>query len=101
MYTVKNVYEAMDITAPFKNIDKGDNSGLLAGSLDDKVTRVLITLDITIEAVEEARSIGAELIVSHHPVIYYPLYNVSSFSLHTGQINPLIFGYPFTLYNIT
>jgi dinuclear metal center YbgI/SA1388 family protein len=77
LHTVKNVYEAMDITAPFCNIDKGDNSGLLVGSADSKVTRVLIALDITVDTVEEAKAKGAELIVSHHPVIYYPLYSVS------------------------
>jgi dinuclear metal center YbgI/SA1388 family protein len=77
LYTVKDVYEAMDIIAPFKNLDKGDNSTLVVGDYGDKVTKVLITLDITVDAVEEAKAKGAELIVSHHPVIYYPLYKLS------------------------
>ena len=50
-----------------------DNVGLLAGFPDREVTRVLIVLDITLEAVEEAVSMGAELIVSHHPVIFTPM----------------------------
>ena len=77
LYTAKDVYEAMDIIPPFENLDKGDNSTLVVGKYGDKVTKVLITLDITVDAVEEAKANGAELIVSHHPVIYYPLYKLS------------------------
>ena len=38
-----------------------------------EVSRVLVTLDITSEVVEEAAAGGCELIVSHHPVIFDPL----------------------------
>jgi dinuclear metal center YbgI/SA1388 family protein len=47
-----------------------DNSGLLVGDLSAKVTKVLISLDCTEEVVAEAEREGAELIVSHHPIIF-------------------------------
>lgn len=50
-----------------------DNVGLLCGFPDTEVSRVLVVLDVTLEAVEEAASMGAELIVSHHPVIFTPM----------------------------
>ena len=50
-----------------------DNVGLLCGFPEREVTRVLVVLDITLDAVREAVSLGAELIVSHHPVIFTPL----------------------------
>lgn len=59
--------------APFHTQEKWDNSGLLVGRGDAPVTGVLLTLDITPAAVEEAVRQGAELIVSHHPVIFQPL----------------------------
>ena len=77
MYTVKNLYDIMDKIAPFCNVDQHDNSGINVGNPDDKVTKVLLALDITIDTVEEAKAKGAYLIISHHPVIYNPLYTVS------------------------
>ncbi len=76
MYTVKDILTLMDKTAPLKNLHKGDNSGLLVGNADAAVTKVLFALDITADVVREAIEKGAEAIVSHHPVIYHPLYSL-------------------------
>lgn len=54
-----------------------DNVGLLCGFPAREVTRVLTVLDITREAIAEARELDAELIVSHHPVIFTPLRQVT------------------------
>ncbi len=76
MYTVKDIFAAMDVIAPMKNLHKGDNSGLLVGDETAPVTKVLFALDITCEVVREAIEIGAEVIVAHHPVIFHPLYTL-------------------------
>ena len=76
MYTVKDIFAAMDVIAPMKNLHKGDNSGLLVGEVTAHVTKVLFALDITCEVVREAVDIGAEVIVAHHPVIFHPLYTL-------------------------
>lgn len=76
MYTVKDIFAAMDVIAPMKNLHKGDNSGLLVGDENAPVTKVLFALDITCEVVREAIEIGAEVIVAHHPVIFHPLYTL-------------------------
>jgi dinuclear metal center YbgI/SA1388 family protein len=77
MTTVKDIYITLDKIAPFSLVHGGDNSGLLVGSLGGTVNKVLLTLDITNEAVREAAAGGAEVIVSHHPVIYDPLSVIS------------------------
>ena len=77
MYTVNDILAFMDVIAPMKNLHKGDNSGLLVGDKNASVTKILFALDITCEAVREAANIGAELIISHHPVIFHPLYNLN------------------------
>ena len=46
-----------------------DNVGLLAGYSEKEVHRVLVALDVTLEVIQEAKDWGAELIVSHHPII--------------------------------
>ena len=76
--TVKDIYDALNSLAPFKIQDKWDNSGLLVGDETKKVTKALLVLDITNEAVGEAKEIGAELIISHHPVIFNPLHCIDS-----------------------
>ena len=71
--TVGDVYRVIDGYAPFKTQDKFDNAGLLVGSMEAAVDRIEICLDITRQAVEEAAEKGAQLIVSHHPVIFSKL----------------------------
>lgn len=75
--TVSDIYGALDAAAPFCTQEGYDNSGLLVGSGTDEVRHVLLALDITIPVVEEAATLGAELIISHHPVIWGGLKSIS------------------------
>ena len=50
--------------------EEWDNVGLLCGSADAGVRRVLVALDVTGAVAEEAKALGAELIVSHHPLFF-------------------------------
>ena len=49
-----------------------DNAGLLAGDPAGEVARALLCLDCTNAAVREAAELGAQLIVTHHPIIFHP-----------------------------
>lgn len=73
MTTVRDVYDFIDSIAPFSGQLEYDNSGFLVGDPDLAVRSVAVSLDITRETIELAKECGAELIVSHHPVIYKPL----------------------------
>ena len=75
------IYGKLNSLAPFANQESWDNSGLLVGDPGAEVKTALVVLDITAEAVREAREIGAELIISHHPVIFHPLKKVESGSV--------------------
>ena len=67
---VQTVYDVIDSVAPFDTQMEGDNSGLLVGSPAQEVTKILFALDVTEPVIDEAVSLGAELIVSHHPLLY-------------------------------
>ena len=54
-----------------------DNCGLLVGDATRPVRRVLISLDLTPNAVKEAIALGADLILTHHPLIFKPLKNIT------------------------
>lgn len=73
MPTVKEIYDMLDCWAPFNTALGFDNAGLLVGSGDRAVSKVAVCLDITADAVSKASALGAQLIVSHHPVIFDPM----------------------------
>jgi dinuclear metal center YbgI/SA1388 family protein len=70
---IKDVYNAMNTLAPFCTAEEWDNCGLLLGSLDMPVKKVLVCLDVTNSVVDKAIEINANLIISHHPVIFDPI----------------------------
>lgn len=71
--TIRDIYEILDTYAPFALQEPYDKSGLLAGDPSQPVRRILLTLDITVPVVREAAEKDADLILSHHPVIWDPL----------------------------
>ena len=77
MATVMDVYRFLDEKAPFSTQLSFDNAGFLVGRGDRQVSAILVALDITEAVAEEAVQIGAELIVSHHPVIFSPARHVT------------------------
>lgn len=50
-----------------------DNVGLLVGRADKEIKKILLTLDVDEYVVSEAISVGADMIVSHHPVMFTPI----------------------------
>lgn len=76
MATVREIAGYLEERVPSSLKLDFDNVGLLCGFPEREVSRVLVVLDITQQAIEEALSLHAELIVSHHPVIFTPLRRV-------------------------
>lgn len=70
MNTVNDVLDYMWELAPREGAEPWDNVGHLVGRGSRKVTKLLVALDITPRVIEEAETWGAELIVSHHPLIW-------------------------------
>lgn len=67
---VADIVGAIEEFAPLSIQEKWDNSGLAVGSPDADVHKVLIGFDCTPELVDEAVSEGADMIVTHHPLIF-------------------------------
>lgn len=77
MATVREIRDFFDEMAPFYMKLDFDNIGHLVGFSDAPVSRIVTALDITDEVIDEAISRGAELIVSHHPLIFDALKRVT------------------------
>ena len=56
--------------APFELAEEWDNVGLLLGRKTAEVTRVLVALDLTQRVIDEAKALGAQAIVTHHPIMF-------------------------------
>ena len=81
MATVKDIYNYIDSIAPFNSQEEWDNSGLLVGDENIEVSKVLFALDVTTDIIDQAVDGGADLIITHHPIIFKPVTDVLSDSL--------------------
>ncbi len=55
----------------------GDNIGLLVGRENDEIKNILVVLDLTMKVAEEAKRKKANCIITHHPLIFHPLKNIT------------------------
>ncbi|MEM7368824.1 MAG: Nif3-like dinuclear metal center hexameric protein [Bacteroidota bacterium] len=69
---VSTIASALETWAPPPFAESYDNVGLLVGDPNMEVSGVLINLDMTEEVVEEAMSLGYNMIVAHHPIWFMP-----------------------------
>lgn len=76
-FKVKDVISVIEDFAPVSIQENWDNSGLCIGSPEAAVHSVLLGLDCTPELVDEAVSCGADMIVTHHPLIFSGLKRIS------------------------
>lgn len=77
MYKVKDVTAVIEGFAPLGIQENWDNSGLCIGSPESPVHSVILGLDCTPELVDEAVAAGADMIVTHHPLIFSGLKRIS------------------------
>ncbi len=80
MTTVGDIYGFIDKIAPFSMQEGYDNSGLLIGNRYGRVGKILIALDVTSDVACDAEEQQAELVVTHHPIIFKALKSVDSAS---------------------
>ncbi len=90
MAIVKAIRDALNERVPnYMKLDF-DNVGMLVGFCGAEVTTALCTLDITDTVIEEAVSLGAHLILSHHPLLFEPLKRVTDDDLKGRKVIRLI-----------
>lgn len=70
MLTVQQILDFINERASFETQLAFDNSGLLVGDPQQEVTGVHFALDLTSKVIDEAIAHGANLIVTHHPVMF-------------------------------
>ena len=74
--TVKQMLNVMNEIAPPELCEEWDNPGLLIGRADAYVTAIMLCVDATESVIREARECGAQLIISHHPLMFHAIKHV-------------------------
>lgn len=74
--TIRDVYAFIDSLAPFESQASFDNAGLLVGDPGWEVKGIHVALDVTDRVLDEAEAAGANLLVTHHPLMFSPRQNM-------------------------
>ncbi len=75
---LSKICDELEKIAPTNTCLSFDNVGLLVGNKDKDVKSILVSLDLTMEVLDEAIEKNVDLIVSHHPLIFSPLKKITS-----------------------
>ncbi len=70
---LKELLNRIDNIAPFSLQENYDNSGLQFGDLNSEIRKILITLEVTGGSVERAIKSDANVILAHHPILFFPI----------------------------
>ncbi len=84
---VREIQNILELWAPRELSWQGDNVGLQVGSPGWQVRKILITLDVSEQVIEEAKKKQVNLIISHHPLIFTPIKSL----LPENRVGSLIF----------
>ncbi len=83
---VEQVARFLDEWAPKFIQWERDNTGLLVGNSGQEVTGVFLCLDVTGEALEQAQKLRCNLVISHHPLIFFPMKKITPETDRTSKL---------------
>lgn len=86
MIKCRDVMEFIEQLAPAELAEEWDNSGLLLGGSDRSISRIMVCLDVTTDALETAVKKKVDLIVTHHPVIFKGIKRISEDDVKGRQL---------------
>ena len=73
----RDIMWLMEDLAPAKLAEEWDNPGLNVGNPDAEVKKILVALDATEAVIDEAVEKGADMIVTHHPLLFHPVKKIT------------------------
>ena len=90
MPRVRDILVALELIAPARFAFDFDRVGLQVGDPEATVQRAVVSLDRSLAAIEYASAIGAQLLVAHHPLLFYPLATVTESTYESRAARRLI-----------
>ena len=86
----KEIVQVIEAAYPREAALDFDNVGLLAGRTEKEVKRVYIALDATDAVIDRAIEAGADMLITHHPLIFSPLKKVTDEDFVSRRVVKLI-----------
>jgi len=86
----KEIMKLMDNWAPSKLIEHWDNTGFQIGDDNKEISKILVALDLDREVYEKAMKEDFNMIITHHPLIFKPISNVTTLTYKGKLIYDLI-----------
>lgn len=86
----KEIISVIEAAYPCSAALDYDNVGLLAGRSDKEVSRIYLALDATDKVIEQAKEAGADMLITHHPLIFSPLGRVTDEDFISRRVVKLI-----------
>ncbi len=80
----------LELLSPPSFAEEWDNVGLLVGRMDQEISSVYIALDVTDNVIEEAIQCGADMIITHHPLIFSGLKSITEEDFIGRRVRKLI-----------
>lgn len=74
---LREIIDKIESFAPLAMACEGDNPGLMFGKRDKEIKKVLVALDVDLGVIREAKEKGADLILTHHPLLFDPIRQVN------------------------
>jgi dinuclear metal center YbgI/SA1388 family protein len=83
--TINDILDRLDKIAPTVLAEPWDNPGLQVGSYSQEITKIFLSLDPTLKALKSAQRRNAQLLFTHHPLIFKPLSRLD-INTHPGDV---------------
>jgi dinuclear metal center YbgI/SA1388 family protein len=87
---LRDVVAVLDALYPPATAQSWDRVGLVAGDPDQPVRRVLLAVDPTLEVIAEAVASGADLVVTHHPLLLRGIHSVATTTAKGAALTELV-----------
>lgn len=75
---VKDIVEVIEQIAPPRLAEEWDNCGLQIGDPDEEVSKLFVCLDLDAATLDEALDLGAEMVLTHHPLVFSPVKRITA-----------------------
>ena len=90
--TLGEVLEVVERLYPPSTAQSWDRVGLVTGDLQQPVRRVHLAVDPTLAVIEEARELGADLLLTHHPLLLRGVHSVATTTAKGAGVTHLVVG---------
>jgi dinuclear metal center YbgI/SA1388 family protein len=90
--TLRRLLEVLEHLYPAATAQSWDRVGLVTGDPDQPVRRIHLAVDATLAVVEEAREQGADLLVTHHPLLLRGVHAVATTTAKGATVTNLVVG---------